>query len=278
MRPKPDCTGQKFGMLVVLGKGGKIPRGNSYRQLWRLQCECGKVIEVPRGYFEINGQVSCGCKRKRGLVDNRRQPLDISEQKFGTLKAIALTGKKNTANKPTWLFQCDCGSTCETSLSRIKAYEHEGTRINCGSRINHPDKWLVYPPVPKPYPKEAGNLLVKYLPLTKLQYQKIDSAVEDELRDRLIRVAWIITYRRSSGEQISPVYESRIICKHLRYCSIDVFWQRKLESQGGLVYDRNGRKRESGNAMTDITSNNYPVIETQGTNILPIKKLSFRRH
>lgn len=277
MKPKPDCTGQRFGLLVVLGLGNKRPYRNSYRQLWRVQCDCGKTFELPRGDFEINGQVSCGCKRKRGLVDNKRRPLDISGQRFGSLRAIALTEKKDDRGKPTWIFQCDCGDESEISLSDIRRYEYGGTRINCGDRSKHPDKWLTYPPTPKPYPKEAGKLLVKYLPLTELEYQQIDSEVEDEKRDRLLRAAWIITYRRSRGEEISELHESRIIRKHLRYCSIDIFWKRKLEAQGGLLYDGSANKKEIGVPMTDLTSNNYPVIETQGINILPTRKLKFKR-
>lgn len=264
-------------MLVVLGQGARQPYKNTYRQLWRVQCDCGKTVEMPRGFFEHNGRVSCGCKRKRGLVDNLRRPLDIAGQRFDSLLCVHLTGKKDTSQKPTWLLQCDCGNFRELSLSRIRILERECTRINCGDRTLHPDKYLVYPPIPNPYPTEAGKLLTKYLPKTKLGYRQIDSAVEDERRDRLIRAAWIITYRRSRGEEISELHESRIIRKHLRYCSIDVFWRRKLESQGGLLFDVDWKKRELGSAMTAITSENYPVIETQGTKILPTKKLKFRR-
>ena len=89
-KPYPDCTGQRFGRLVVLGKGNKRPRGNTYRQLWKLQCDCGNIIEIPRAYFERNKQVSCGCKRKLGLVGNKRRPLDITGKKFGQLTAIAV--------------------------------------------------------------------------------------------------------------------------------------------------------------------------------------------
>lgn len=282
MKPKPDCTGQKFGMLLVLGKGGKHFYRNSYRQLWRARCDCGKVIEVPRGYFEINGQVSCGCKRKLGLVDNNRRPLDISGQKFGTLQAIALTGKKDACGKPTWVLQCDCSNTREMSLSDIRRHEYSGIRINCGDRLKHPERWLTYPPTPSPYPIDAGKLLIKYLSLTQLKYQQIDSEIEDEKRDRLLRAAWIIVHRRSCGEEISELHENRIIRKHLRYCSIDVFWKRKLETQGGFLYDASGDKKEiGGGTMTELTSNNYPVIETQGIDILPVlstKKLKFKRH
>lgn len=277
MRQKADCTGQRFGMLVVLGVGSKRPYKNSYRQLWRVQCDCGKTFELPRGDFEINGQVSCGCKRNRGLVDNRRRPLDISRQRFGSLRAIALTGKKDASHKPTWTFQCDCGNNREMSLSRLRQLEHGNTRINCGDRSKHPNRYLTYPPTPKPYPTEAGKLLVKYLPLTEIDCRQVDSEVEDEKRDRLLRAVWIITYRRSRGEEISELHESRIIRKHLRYCSIDVFWKRKLEALGGLLYNRSGNKKEIGGTMTKLTSNEYPALETQGIKMLPPKKLKFKR-
>lgn len=281
MKEKPDCTGQRFGRLVVLGKGSRRKRPdrrNFCRQLWLLQCDCGKIIELPRGYFEINGQVSCGCKRSLGLVDNKRRPKDISQQRFGTLQAIALTGEKSADKKPTWIFQCDCGNIRKMSLSDIRRQEHEGIRINCGDRIAHPDKWLIYPPTPSPYPLEAGELLVKYLSLTQPKYRQIDSEVEDEKRDRLLRAAWIITYRRSCGEEISQLHESRIIHKHLRYCSIDVFWKRKLEASRGLLYNVAGNKKEIGDTVTDSTLNDYPVLEMQGNNILPRKRLKFKRH
>ncbi|MGL5922860.1 hypothetical protein [Chroococcidiopsis sp.] len=290
---KPDCTGQRFGMLIVLGKGGKRYRldRNCYRQLWRVQCDCGTIVELPRGSFDKpafggntppetwrgKGQVSCGCKRRRGLVDNKRRPIDISGQKFGSLTAIVLSGKKGKYNQPTWFLKCDCGKECELSLKRIRHKQRQCKWINCGEVRNHPEIHCWYPPTPNPYPTEAGELLAKYLPLTELSYAKIDSAVEDENRDRLLRAAWIITYRRNQGEHISELYEKRLIYKHLRYTSIDVFWRRKFESNGGFLYDVSGNKRELGSTMTDVISNDYPVIETQGIKLLPIKRFKFNR-
>jgi hypothetical protein len=248
----------------VLGEGGRIPDRGSFRQLWRLQCDCGKVIEKPRGDFEISGQKSCGCSKG----DRGRKYKDIAGLKFGTLTAIARTGKNDSYGKPTWLMQCDCGNTREMSLSDIGRHEYSNIRINCRDRTQHPERWLEYPPTPNPYPQEAGNLLVKYLPLTELSYQQIDTAVEDEKRVSLLRAAWIITYRRSLGEEISELYEGRYIRKWLRYCSIDVFWQRKLEENAGFMYDVSGKLRQIGGAMTNLTSNDYPVIETSGINVV----------
>ncbi|MGL4620008.1 MAG: hypothetical protein ACRCZS_13255 [Chroococcidiopsis sp.] len=276
---KPDCTGQRFGMLTVLGKGDNVyrPDRNCYRQLWQVQCDCGTIVELPRGSFDGKGQVSCGCKRRRGLVDNKRRPEDISGQRFGKLIAKSLTGKKDKYNQPTWLLQCDCGNTYELSLKKLRHKQKQCLWINCGEVKSHPEIHCWYPPTPNPYPQEAGEILQKYLHLTELNYQQIDSAVEDERRDRLIRGAWIITYRRSQGEHISELHEKRIIYKHLRYTSIDVFWRRKLESNGGFLYDASGNKKSIGSTMTDVISNDYPVIETQGIKLLPIKRLKFKR-
>jgi hypothetical protein len=278
-RRKPDCTGQRFGRLVVLGKGDRIPDRKSYRQMWKLQCECGSIIQIPRNHFEDKGQISCGCARKLGLIDNKRRPHNITGIMFGTLSAIALTGKKDINNKPTWFMRCDCGNSCEKSLSDIRRQEYYGTRINCGDHTSHPERYLEYPPTPNPYPQECGELLIKYLHLTELDYQQIDTAVEDEKRDRLLRAAWILTYRRQQGEEISELHEKRYIRKCLRYCSIDVFWQRKIESNGGLLYDTSGKKKIGGR-MTDATFNEYPEIETRGINNMSAvvsKRLRFRR-
>jgi hypothetical protein len=277
-RTKPDCTGQRFGRLVVLGKSGTIPDRDSYRQLWKCQCDCGNVVEIPRGNFDSGKQVSCGClKRER----SGRKIQDITGRRFGNLQAIKLTGRRDQWGKPTWKLQCDCGNTCELSLRTLNHKQRYNLWLNCGDKAQHPENGCWYPPTPNPYPKEAGELLKKYLHLTELTYEQIKSAVEDEKRDRLLRAAWILTYRRSLGEDFSELYEMRFIKKHLRYCSIDVFWQRKLEQQGGLLYTASNNKKEIGSKMANVTSNDYPELEIdlRGTNILPIsvKRLKFKR-
>lgn len=275
-RSLPDITGQRFGRLVVLGKGSQKPdKRGSYIQLWRMQCDCGRVVEIQRSSVELKGQISCGCA-KRELAG--RKITDITGDRFGNLQAIRLTGNKDKYNQPTWLMQCDCGNTCESSLKRLTHKQSQCLWINCGDRTRHPEIDCSYPPTPNPYPKEAGLLLEKYLHLTELNYQKIDSAVEDEKRDRLIRACWIITYRRQQGEQLSELFEKRYIKKHLRYCSVDVFWRRKLEANGGFLYSANNQKKQIGDAMTNTTPLDYPELEIdlRGQNVLP-KRFKFKR-
>lgn len=130
-----------------------------------------------------------------GLVDNKRRPKDLTGVRFGQLTALALTGNK-VDSKPTWLLQCDCGGERVLSLSVIRRHLSGNIRLNCGDKSKHLDRWLHYPLTPSPYPDDAAAILTKYLHLTELNYRRIDSAVEDEKRDRLLRAAWIITYRR----------------------------------------------------------------------------------
>lgn len=281
-RSLSDITGQKFGRLTVLGKGGQKPdnRG-SYIQLWKLQCDCGNVVERPRSSIEAKGQISCGCARGLGLIDNKRRPRDITGDRFGNLQAIKLTGKKDKNNQPTWLLRCDCGNTCEFPLKILNHKQRWNLWVNCGDRSRHPEIDCSYPPTPNPYPKEAGELLEKYLHLTELDFQKINSEIEDEKRDRLLRAAWILVYRRQQGEDISELYEINFIKKHLRYCSVDVFWRRKIEQHGGFLYTRSGNKKQIGKAMSNGNALDYPELELdlRGTNILPIsaKRLKFVR-
>jgi hypothetical protein len=276
-KEKPDCTGERFGQLIVLGKGSRHPKSNI--QLWKVKCDCGVIFEIPRGYFELNGQVSCGCKKRSGYAT--RLPFDITGQRFGKLTAIALIGKKDKNGKPVWALQCDCGNTCELSLTVLRGKERDNLRINCGDRSQHKDIGFHYPESPIPYPQDATDIVSKYLHLTNLNHQFVDSAVEDNRLENLLRAAWIIAYRRRQGENISESHEFRYVKKWLHYCSVNVFWRRKLEEHGGFLYTETGKKKQIGDVMTDSISLDYPVIETLGINYISAKptekKLRFRR-
>lgn len=283
---KPSIVDQKFSMLTCIGKGSvqkTIDRHGMTRSrgLWKFRCDCGNVVELPRAYVEKNGQKSCGClsKNRKELIDNKRRPKDITGQRFGELVAVRLTGKKDSSHKPTWLMQCDCGGTAEWSLSKLLKYTQADQQIHCRDLSVH-QVGLWYPPTPSPYPKEAGELLEKYLWMTQTQLKKRHQQIEDAKRDRLIRTCWIVTYRRQQGEQITELEEENYIRKSLRYCSIGVFWSQKIEEHGGLLYTNFGSKKQIGSRMTDLTLQNYPVSEsgTLGNNLLPApKRLKFKR-
>lgn len=256
---KPDCTGQRFGWLTVKGKGEVVKANGKSRRLWILECDCGKKISLQRGDFDRSqgGQKSCGCARSKGWVDNKRIPDDITGQKFGSLTAIRLTGKK-VKGQPTWLLECDCGKECEMSKKRLG----QGYRLNCGDLSHQPG--VHYPPTPNPYPEQAGAIVVKYLHLTHPKAPIFDSRIQDRRLDRLIRAAWILTYREWQGETFSDLYKYRFICKHLRYSATDIKLQRYVESGGVSRYTFNRYKTKGiGGMMTDLTSSSE-VVSTQG--------------
>lgn len=285
-RSKPDCTGQRFGMLTVVGKGEIVRANGRSRRLWNLICDCGNTVSLPRGSFDgmKSKQKSCGClgkERRKELVDNKRRPEDISGQRFGSLTVLRLSGENQVYgkwSKPLWECQCDCGNVVKMTHSRLDS----GYRLNCDDRTKH--EWgLWYPPAPIPYPAEAWRLVEKYLKYTQPMHHwnVVDQEVQDEKRDRLIRICWILVYRRQQGEEISDLKERRYIMKSLRHIGTQVYWKRKLEQRGGLAYNIHGIKREIGGVMTDRTLQNYPVAEaeTLGNKILskPPKRIKFRR-
>jgi hypothetical protein len=290
LRAKPDLiAGQKIGMILVLGKAEQGVKNGRHRQPWNFECGyCGQTFQDTRHDIDSGKRKSCGClgkQRRKELVDNKRRPHDISGQRFGELVAVRLTGKRDRAHKPTWLMQCDCGGTSEWSKSKLLQYTKANQQINCGDRSKH--AWgLWYPPTPNPYPKEAGDLLEKYLRYTQPRsyWRNTDSRVEDERRDRLIRICWILVYRRQQGEEISELKERRYILKSLRFISLKVYWDRKLERCGGLAYTMHGTRKNIriGSEMTDATFHDYPVCEseTQGNISLSAgkaRRVKFRR-
>lgn len=258
---KPDITGQQFGHLKVLGRGELVRGPSKSRRLWILEClRCGSIVKRTRGNLERrNGNKSCGCLLRDRQKTFGRKPQDITGQRFGALVVKHLTGKKDKWGKPTWSLQCDCGGSAEMSHSRLDL----GFSLHCGDRSKH-QMWLHYPPTPAPYPDDASAIVIKHLRLTQFGNHG-DSALEDLKCDVLLRQSWIIAYRRQQGEDISELREKRIINKALRYCKVTLFWQRKLERNGGILYTRNGIKKLKGigNVMTDLTSPEQ-VVSTQG--------------
>lgn len=274
---KPDCSGQRFGSLTVIRKTDitHTDRGGK-KKLWELQCDCGKIIAIPRSYFDRvrGGQRSCGCmQRTSGNSGRKRQ--DITGQRFGSLVAIAPL-EERVYDRPSWLLRCDCGNERKLPLKHLSKIKRPscGDR-NCGYRLH-------YPPTPNPYPEDAGAIAAKYLRFTKTRGSYLDQGIEDERTERLLRASWIVAYRRNQGEALNDAYEKNYILKCLRYSPVVVFWRRKVEQCGGLLYDSQGRKNSIGDKMTDLTSQNYPVIETSEKSMLPMverspRRLKFRR-
>ncbi len=276
---KPDCTGQMFGQLTVLGRGEKARRGSRQYWAWRLQCSCGIVIELVRGDFDkVGGQRSCGClgkKNRQALVDNRRRPSDITGQRFGLLTAIKLLPDRRN-KKADWACLCDCGGCTNKNSQELWA----GYRLNCGSDRHMPGS--KYPETPDKLPGIAWVVVEKFFHLTNHP----NPPVRDRRVDRLIRVAWILWFREYRlGEKLTDSYIARYMAKSLRFAPIDQFWDEKIEKHGGEVTDRCGKVRKKrsgynrrekqiiiGSDVTNLTLPKYPVIQTSGKACIPKKR------
>ena len=60
-----DLTGQRFGMLTVLGPAEKAGSMSA----WRCRCDCGRETVVTIGHLRNGTTTSCGCKPKGTFVD-----------------------------------------------------------------------------------------------------------------------------------------------------------------------------------------------------------------
>ena len=56
-----DLTGQRFGLLVVLGIGEQV--GN-HAYKWFCRCDCGIVKQIKGGNLKSGHTISCGCYKK----------------------------------------------------------------------------------------------------------------------------------------------------------------------------------------------------------------------
>lgn len=117
-----DLTGQRFGMLTVLGPTEKRKYGDT---VWECKCDCGNVIERATRLLKASKCASCGCWRKSGRAGSpnkrTRSPYnDLTGKRFGRLTIIGPTDKRKRGNI-VWECKCDCGNTAERSTDQLRA-------------------------------------------------------------------------------------------------------------------------------------------------------------
>ena len=72
-------VGQRFGKLVVLEKTEERINNSV---VWKCQCDCGNIKNVPTHLLTSGHTQSCGC-----LV-RETHGIDITNQKYGKLTAL----------------------------------------------------------------------------------------------------------------------------------------------------------------------------------------------
>ena len=118
-----NLTGQRFGMLVVLGDSGE--RGNG-AVMWDCICDCGERSKV-RGYSLKSGKSkSCGC-----MVCGKS---DLKGQRFGKWTVVDECETRRYG-QVYWMCVCECGAYKEVSGSSLR----RGVSTRCGFCVRFAD-------------------------------------------------------------------------------------------------------------------------------------------
>lgn len=107
-----NLTGKKFGMLAVLGFGGKSKWGYT---VWDCLCECGNTKTVSAGNLNTGATRSCGCLQ----VINSGNKKDLTGKKFTRLLVIKESPKKHKGERVFWDCKCDCGNTTRVQAAQL---------------------------------------------------------------------------------------------------------------------------------------------------------------
>ena len=111
-----DLTGQRFGMLTVIGQGesrviGKRKVAKSY---WKCQCDCGNIKEICGDNLRNGLTNSCGCQVRKSVI--------IRSTKHGFSKR----GKNRSRIYKIW---AKMKGRCENESDQ--SYMHYGARGIC---------------------------------------------------------------------------------------------------------------------------------------------------
>ena len=111
-------VGQRFGKLQVIEP---LTTRNHGSVVWKCQCDCGNIKNVPTHLLTSSHTRSCGC-----LV-RETQANDLTAKRFGKLTALYITNYKKRSSL-IWHCVCDCGKECDVESYNLKA----GLTRSCG--------------------------------------------------------------------------------------------------------------------------------------------------
>ncbi len=69
-RSLKDCSGQRFGLLVVQSRATNVGR----KVCWTCLCDCGKTVTVAAGRLHRGDKTSCGCRGEREQHGETQSP------------------------------------------------------------------------------------------------------------------------------------------------------------------------------------------------------------
>lgn len=144
-----NLIGQKFGRLLVIEKTDK--RTPNRNIIWKCQCDCGEITEVPTSPLIQGRTCSCGCLDKERRHEKGTHFKDISGQRFGNVIALEPTSMRSSQNAIIWRCICDCGNECYLNGSYLRM----GDVSSCGCMKS-----------------KGESLIIKILQAHNIKYEK----------------------------------------------------------------------------------------------------------
>lgn len=108
-----ELTGQRFGLLSIMGRGEPI----GSRATWRAHCLCGTERTVREDHLVAGRTKSCGCASVKMRKAKMEKRFNLVNQRFGSLLVVwrVSSEKVGGSSHSRWACKCDCGSLVEIS-------------------------------------------------------------------------------------------------------------------------------------------------------------------
>ncbi len=109
MKTTLDLTGKEFGIWTVLRR---LENDNKGRSRWLCRCKCGTKRMVYSDSLLNAKSKSCGCFRKKFIIQTIFSRINLIGKTFGRLTVIRLADVQKPGKGVLWLCQCSCGKEC----------------------------------------------------------------------------------------------------------------------------------------------------------------------
>jgi len=122
-----ELTGQRFGLLSIMGRGEPI----GSRATWRVHCACGAERTKREDHLLAGRTKSCGCASSRFRKAKMEKKYSLINKRFGNLLVVwrVESKKVGVSSHSRWVCKCDCGGMIEVSGSSLV-----GGRTSCGCK------------------------------------------------------------------------------------------------------------------------------------------------
>lgn len=105
-----NLTGEHFGRLVVVAFAElRYAKTGGPKAHWLCRCDCGRELILASSKLTSGNTKSCGCLH-RDMARHKKQPIDLTGQRFTLLTAIERVQRSSTTGGSLWRCRCDCGN------------------------------------------------------------------------------------------------------------------------------------------------------------------------